>query len=120
MKAVIDRSGCIGCGLCPTLCPEVFAMAEDGLLDLVLIRKIGRVAVARVIGGYKKGAHIQNGQVAPPYQNIAMFRRVRRVEVEVLDGRPIVVTEDGECEERMGLSAQVCPLDARVLLPAKN
>ena len=30
MKAVIDRSGCIGCGLCPTLCPEVFAMAEDG------------------------------------------------------------------------------------------
>ena len=93
---------------------------QDGLLDLVLIRKIGRVALARVIGGYKKGAHIQNGQVAPPYQNIAMFRRVRRVEVEVLDGRPIVVTEDGECEERMGLSAQVCPLDARVLLPAKN
>ena len=93
---------------------------QDGLLDLVLIRKIGRVAVARVIGGYKKGAHIQNGQVTPPYQNIALFRRVRRVEVEVLDGRPIVVTEDGECEERMGLSAHVCPLDARILLPAKN
>lgn len=93
---------------------------QDGLLDLVLIRKIGRVAVARVIGGYKKGAHIQNGQVAPPYRNIALFRRVRRVEVEVLDGRPIVVTEDGECEERMSLSAQVCPLDARILLPAKN
>ena len=55
---------------------------QDGLLDLVLIRKIGRVAVARVIGGYKKGAHIQNGQVTPPYQNIALFRRVRRVEVE--------------------------------------
>lgn len=93
---------------------------QDGLLDLVLIRKIGRVAVARVIGGYKKGAHIQNGQVTPPYQNIALFRRVRRVEVEVLDGRPIVITEDGECEERMGLSAHVCPLDARILLPAKN
>ena len=55
---------------------------QDGLLDLVLIRKIGRVAVARVIGGYKKGAHIQNGQVTPPYQNIALFRRVRRVEVD--------------------------------------
>ena len=93
---------------------------QDGLLDLVLIRKIGRVAVARVIGGYKKGEHIQNGQVTPPYQNIALFRRVRRVEVEVLDGRPIVVTEDGECEERMGLSAHVCHLDARILLPAKN
>ena len=96
------------------------ANMQDGLLDLVLIRKIGRVAVARVIGGYKKGAHIQNGQVAPAYRDIVLFRRVRRVEVEVLDGRPIVVTEDGECEERMGLSACVCPLDARILLPAKN
>ena len=96
------------------------ANMQDGLLDLVLIRKIGRVAVARVIGGYKKGAHIQNGQVAPAYRDIVLFRRVRRVEVEVLDGRPIVVTEDGECEERLGLSACVSPLDARILLPAKN
>ena len=31
MKAAIDRAGCIGCGLCATLCPEVFSMAEDGL-----------------------------------------------------------------------------------------
>lgn len=93
---------------------------QDGLLDLVLIRKIGRVAVARVIGGYKKGAHIRNGQITPAYQDIALFRRARRVQVEVLDGRPIVVTEDGECEERMGLSAHIRPLDARILLPAKN
>lgn len=93
---------------------------RDGLLDLVLIRKIGRLAVARVIGGYKKGEHIRNGQITPPYRDIALFRRVRRVEVEVLDGRPIVVTEDGECRECMSLSAQVCPLDARILLPAKN
>lgn len=93
---------------------------QDGLLDLVLIRKIGRLAVARVIGDYKKGAHIRNGQIAPAFENIAVFRRVRRVEVEVLDGRPIVVTEDGECEERMGVSARVCPLDARIILPARN
>ena len=91
---------------------------QDGLLDLVLIRKIGRLAVARVIGDYKKGAHIQNGQVAPSFQKIALFRRVRSVQVEVLDGRPIVVTEDGECEERMGVSARVCPLAARIILPA--
>jgi len=33
MKAVIDRSGCISCGLCPETCPEVFRMAEDGLAE---------------------------------------------------------------------------------------
>jgi ferredoxin len=33
MKAKIDRSGCIGCGLCAETCPEVFRMAEDGLAE---------------------------------------------------------------------------------------
>ncbi len=34
MKAVIDRSGCIGCGACAGTCPEVFRMAEDGLAEV--------------------------------------------------------------------------------------
>ena len=34
MKAKLDRSGCIGCGLCPETCPEVFRMAEDGLAEV--------------------------------------------------------------------------------------
>jgi ferredoxin len=35
MKASIDRSGCIGCGLCPSICPEVFEMADDGLAEVI-------------------------------------------------------------------------------------
>ncbi|HHY52563.1 MAG TPA: ferredoxin [Clostridiales bacterium] len=35
MKAVIDRSGCIGCGLCAETCPEVFHMADDGLAEVI-------------------------------------------------------------------------------------
>ena len=30
MKATIDRSNCISCGLCETVCPEVFRMGKDG------------------------------------------------------------------------------------------
>jgi len=30
MKAVVDKETCIGCGLCPSLCPEVFEMQDDG------------------------------------------------------------------------------------------
>jgi len=29
MRAVVDQDLCIGCGLCPELCPEVFEMGED-------------------------------------------------------------------------------------------
>lgn len=33
MNAVINRSGCIACGLCVEACPEVFRMADDGLAE---------------------------------------------------------------------------------------
>lgn len=30
MKAVVDKDACISCGLCPSICPEVFEMEDDG------------------------------------------------------------------------------------------
>ena len=29
MKATVDKDTCIGCGLCPEICPEVFALNEE-------------------------------------------------------------------------------------------
>lgn len=34
MKAIIDREGCISCGLCTLSCPEVFQMADDGRAEV--------------------------------------------------------------------------------------
>lgn len=30
MKAVVDKNTCISCGLCPSICPDVFDMDDDG------------------------------------------------------------------------------------------
>jgi ferredoxin len=30
MRAEIDRDGCISCGLCVSMCSEVFRMGDDG------------------------------------------------------------------------------------------
>lgn len=30
MKAYVDKDTCIGCGLCPSICPDVFSMDDDG------------------------------------------------------------------------------------------
>ncbi|PHV70006.1 ferredoxin [Sporanaerobium hydrogeniformans] len=30
MKAKVDQDTCISCGLCPSLCPEVFQFNDDG------------------------------------------------------------------------------------------
>ena len=35
MKIDIDRSGCIGCGLCVNTCPAVFRMADDGMAEVI-------------------------------------------------------------------------------------
>lgn len=35
MKAAIDRSGCISCGLCAETCPEIFRIADDGVAEVV-------------------------------------------------------------------------------------
>ncbi|MBE6023007.1 MAG: ferredoxin [Cellulosilyticum sp.] len=29
MKAHVDKDTCIGCGLCPSICPDVFTMDDD-------------------------------------------------------------------------------------------
>ncbi len=34
MKVMIHRDGCISCGLCTEICPEVFRIAEDGLAEV--------------------------------------------------------------------------------------
>lgn len=33
MKAWVDKDGCISCGLCPTICPEVFRMGDNDLAE---------------------------------------------------------------------------------------
>lgn len=34
MKAMINRTGCISCGLCTETCPEVFRMGDDGIAEV--------------------------------------------------------------------------------------
>lgn len=36
MKANVDKDTCIGCGLCPSVCPEVFDMEDDGKAGVVV------------------------------------------------------------------------------------
>lgn len=90
---------------------------QDGLLDLVMVKKISRLRIAGVVNTYKQGKHIKDGVVIPELQDVVIYRRVKSVDVQVQDHRPIVVTQDGECAPRMQLNAKVETNAARVVLP---
>lgn len=36
MNVSIDESGCIGCGLCTQVCPEVFEMGDSGVAEVIM------------------------------------------------------------------------------------
>ena len=36
MNVSIDESGCIGCGLCTQVCPEVFEMGDSGVAKVIM------------------------------------------------------------------------------------
>lgn len=35
MKVNVEREGCIGCGVCAEICPQVFRIAGDGLSEVI-------------------------------------------------------------------------------------
>lgn len=90
---------------------------QDGLMDLVMVKKISRLRIAGVVNTYKKGEHIKDGKVIPEVADVLTFRRAKKISIEVLDGRPIVVTQDGECAPRMRVDAEIKPGAVQVLLP---
>jgi len=36
MKACVDRNACIGCGLCESICPEVFQLNDEGISEVIV------------------------------------------------------------------------------------
>lgn len=94
---------------------------DDGLLDIMIVRKISLLRIAKVLPLYQKGMHLKDGEVIPELQDVIAFRRGRSVEIRLADraAKPIVVNVDGECRPAGGISIRMLPLAGRVLLPAR-
>lgn len=116
---------CLMCAICNgraygggfLAAPE--ADPADGWLDVMIVRKVGRLTIAKLLGMYKSGRHFVNGQLTEEAKPYFLYRRARRVALRPADGRgPIVATADGECAPCDAVEAVLRPLSGRILLPA--
>lgn len=99
-------------------CAAPLAVMDDGLMDVLLVKPISRLKVAEFLMRYKKGAHLHpNGVVDARFAPYLTYTRARRVELEVLDERPLIATVDGECAPVRTLFAEIIPNGLTVLLP---
>ena len=115
---------CLMCAICNgraygggfLAAPE--ADPADGWLDVMIVRRVGRLTIAKLLGMYKSGRHFVNGQLTEEAKPYFLYRRARRVALHPADGRgPIVATADGECAPCDAVEAVLRPLSGRILLP---
>lgn len=99
-------------------CAAPTANLQDGVLEVVLVKKISRLRIAGVLSTYKQGRHIAQGRVIDSMRDIMEYRRAREVRIVPTDGRPAIVNIDGECGPAPSLCARALPLAARFVLPA--
>mgnify|MGYP003101291998 CR=1 FL=1 len=120
-KLTVD---CLMCAICNgkaygggfLAAPE--AVPDDGWMDVVIIRKVGRLTIAKLLGMYKRGGHFVHGQLTEQAKPYFIYRRAKQVTLRPVDGRgPIVATADGECAPCDRVEIALRPQSARILLP---
>lgn len=84
---------------------------EDGLMDLCIVRKISRLRMAKVIGKYKKGLHVD----APELEDCIIYTRCKSVHIDF--EKPTTLNADGEVSESLTVEAKILPLALRLIYP---
>lgn len=99
-------------------CAAPYASMNDGLLDVVLLKPVPRLKLPGLLGAYKKGAHLlENGTVTEMFKPYMTFFRTSSIDIEVLDGNPLITTLDGECSPQLRMYAELAHSAVRILLP---
>ena len=87
------------------------AMPNDGLLDIIMVRKqFSRLRLLTLLGSYKKGEHLS--------WDVTKFVRGKKITVH--SDAPAVVNVDGECEVVNDCTMELLPAAIRFVVPANS
>ena len=91
---------------------------DDGVLDVLIVKDMPLLKIAKVLPLYQSGKHFNNGQVIPELQDLVEYFPAHRVTIQCADqAQDMIVNIDGECAPDKCLSAEIMPLSAKILLP---
>lgn len=87
--------------------PAPLASIKDGLIDVVLVKKVKRGEIPSIIGKYKKGEHIDENSkdIIEKFKNIMVYRQAKKVTVTGMKN----VCADGEIEDCENVTISVVP-----------
>ena len=81
---------------------------DDGLMDLVTVKRVSRITFLRYVGIYKRGEHIED----MPYVRYTRCKKLR-VKAE----KPIPMQIDGEAFEIKDPEIELIPTAIKLILP---
>lgn len=93
------------------------AKLDDGVLDVILVKKISRLNVASIIGKYKKGRHYEDGKIIEKLAKVIEYYPAKEVTITPKGTQPFILNVDGECGPAKRLYAKVMPSAAKFVLP---
>lgn len=68
------------------------ASLSDGLIDVILVRKVSKLTFLKLVLAYRAGKHFENGRVADKFKDYLIYRRCVRVELKNINN----ICSDGE------------------------
>lgn len=89
----------------------------DGVLEMILVRKMGRGSFINMIGGYKKGTLIdrETGELDPKYEGKIIYKKIRKMSISGCK----TICSDGEIFSATSAEISVIPGTIRYVSPEK-
>lgn len=83
------------------------AVADDGLLDLLIVSKISRAKFISLVGDYRKGTFIdpESGEPIDKFKKVIKYKKCKKIVIENTG----TVCADGEVEEAKSVTVEVVP-----------
>lgn len=92
-----------------------YAIQDDGLMEVSIVKKVSRLTFLRLVGGYKKGEHITNYE---KYKKYCFYDRAKSLTIS--SDKPLTISIDGEIFRNKDVKIEVLKHAVNFVIPNKE